>query len=125
MSNLDNEQTDTVPSVGDRPPDDPPNGSGERTEWVDQDQLTRAQKALLALSGDVAHHLAEDHGVCVRPLAMRRLDLTSGRVDVIPVPCGSRWEDRCRPCADKNRRQHCAGRGVGRRSRSPTGSCGR
>ena len=35
---------------------------------------------------------------------MRRLDLTSGRVDVVPVPCGSRWEDRCRPCADKNRR---------------------
>ncbi len=63
---------------------------------MDQDQLTRAQKALLALSGDVAERLAEDHGVCVRPLAMRRLDLTSGRVDVVPVPCGSRWEDRCR-----------------------------
>lgn len=74
------------------------------TEWVDQDQLTRAQKALLALSGDVAQQLAEDHGVCVRPLAMRRLDLTSGRVDVVPVPCGSRWADRCPPCAEKNRR---------------------
>jgi hypothetical protein len=78
--------------------------TGEGAEWVDQDQLTRAQKALLALSGDVAEQLADDHGVCVRPLAMRRLDLTSGRVDVVPVPCGSRWEDRCRPCADKNRR---------------------
>ena len=77
---------------------------GGGAEWVDQDQLTRAQKALLALSGDVAHQLAEDHGVCVRPLAMRRIDLTTGRVDVVPVPCGSRWEDRCRPCADKNRR---------------------
>ena len=76
----------------------------DRTGWVDQDQLTRAQKALLAHSGDVAERLAEDHGVCVRPLAMRRLDLTSGRVDVVPVPCGSRWEDRCRPGADKNRR---------------------
>src|SRR6185312_15498279 len=77
---------------------------GDSTEWVDQDQLTRAQKALLALSGDVAERLAEDHGVCVRPLAMRRIDLTTGRVDVVTVPCGSRWEDRCRPCADKNRR---------------------
>ena len=67
-------------------------------------RFTRAQKALLALSGDVAHQLAEDHGVCVRPLAMRRIDLTTGRVDVVPVPCGSRWEDRCHPCADKNRR---------------------
>jgi hypothetical protein len=84
-----------------------PNTDSQATqslEWVDQDQLTRTQKALLALSGDVAQRLAEAHGVCVRPLAMRRLDLNSGRVDVVPVPCGSRWEDRCRPCADKNRR---------------------
>lgn len=73
-------------------------------EWVEQDQLTRAQKALLALSGDVARQLAEDHGVCVRPLAMRRIDLTTGRVDVVPVPCGARREDRCKPCAEKNRR---------------------
>jgi hypothetical protein len=71
---------------------------------VDQDQLTRAQKALLALTGDVAKQLAEDHGVCVRPLAMRRIDLTTGRVDVVPVPCGSTREDVCRPCSDKARR---------------------
>ncbi len=96
MSTLDDHQADAAPAVD--------GSGGEGEQWVDQDQLTRAQKALLALSGDVAQQLAEDHGVCVRPLAMRRLDLTSGRVDVVPVPCGSRWEDRCRPCADKNRR---------------------
>ncbi len=71
---------------------------------VDHDQLTRAQKALLALTGDVARQLAEDHGVCVRPLAMRRIDLTTGRVDVVPVPCGARRDDVCRPCAEKARR---------------------
>jgi hypothetical protein len=71
---------------------------------IDQDQLTRAQKALLAVTGDVARQLAEDHGVCVRPLAMRRIDMSSGRVDVLPVPCGSTREDVCRPCADKARR---------------------
>jgi hypothetical protein len=75
---------------------------------VDQDQLTRAQKALLALTGGVARQLAEDHGVCVRPLAMRRIDLTTGRVDVVPVPCGSTREDVCRPCADKARRLRMA-----------------
>jgi replication initiator protein RepSA len=75
---------------------------------VDQDRLTRAQKALLALTGDVAKQLAEDHGVCVRPLAMRRIDLTTGRVDVVPVPCGSTREDVCRPCADKARRLRMA-----------------
>ncbi|SFM58600.1 hypothetical protein SAMN05216207_1001203 [Pseudonocardia ammonioxydans] len=73
-------------------------------EPIDQDQLTRAQKAMLALSNDVATQLAEDHGVCVRPLAMRRIDQSSGRVDVVPVPCGSTRDDQCRPCADKARR---------------------
>ncbi|BBF99330.1 MULTISPECIES: hypothetical protein [Pseudonocardia] len=29
---------------------------------VDQDKLTRAQKAMLALSSEVATQLAEDHG---------------------------------------------------------------
>lgn len=72
--------------------------------YVDHDQLTRAQKALMALSGDVARQLAEQHGVCVRPLALRRIDLTSGKVDVVPVPCGARREDVCKPCAEKNRR---------------------
>ncbi|MGQ0480587.1 MAG: replication initiator [Pseudonocardia sp.] len=71
---------------------------------VDQEQLTRAQRALLALSGEVAQQLAEEHGVCVRPLAMRRIELTTGRIDVVPVPCGARDEAKCRPCADKARR---------------------
>ena len=71
----------------------------------DQDEhLTRAQRAALPLTTEVAQHLAEQHGVCVRPLAMRRIDTTTGRVDVVPVPCGSTREDQCRPCADKARR---------------------
>jgi hypothetical protein len=75
---------------------------------IEQTQLTRAQKALLALSGDVARQLAEDHGVCVRPLALRRIDLTTGRIDVVPVPCGSTRETVCPPCADKARRLRVA-----------------
>jgi hypothetical protein len=70
---------------------------------VDQESMTRTQKAMLALSNEVATQLAEDHGVCVRPLAMRRIDQSSGRVDVVPVPCGSTREDQCRPCAEKAR----------------------
>jgi hypothetical protein len=71
---------------------------------VDHDTLTRAQKALLALTGDVARQLAEEHGVCVRPMALRRIDTTTGKVDVVPVPCGARRKDVCRPCAEKWRR---------------------
>jgi hypothetical protein len=71
---------------------------------VDMMGMTRAQRAALPLTADVALAVAEEHGVCVRPLAMRRIDTTTGRVDVVPVPCGSTREDQCRPCADKARR---------------------
>jgi hypothetical protein len=66
-------------------------------------RMTRAQLAALPLSADIAHALAEQHGVCTRPLAMRRIDTTTGRADIVPVPCGSTREDQCRPCAEKAR----------------------
>jgi hypothetical protein len=71
-------------------------------------QLTRAQRATLPLSADVTQALAEQHGVCIRPLAMRRIDTTTGRVDIVPVACGSTREDQCPPCADKARRLRMA-----------------
>jgi hypothetical protein len=71
---------------------------------VDLAQMTRAERAALPLSTEVAQAVAEQNGVCVRPLAMRRIELGTGRVDVVPVPCGSTREDQCRPCADKARR---------------------
>jgi hypothetical protein len=39
---------------------------------LDGARMTRAQRATLPLSADVALALAEQHGVCIRPLAMRR-----------------------------------------------------
>ena len=60
-------------------------------------QMTRAQRAALPLTTDVVQAIAEQYGVCIRPLAMRRIDTTTGRVDVVPVPCGSTREDQCRP----------------------------
>jgi hypothetical protein len=71
---------------------------------LDAARMTRAQRAALPLSADIAHALAEQHGVCTRPLAMRRIDTTTGRTDIVPVPCGSTREDQCRPCAEKARR---------------------
>jgi hypothetical protein len=75
---------------------------------VDGARLTRAQRAALPLGTEVAQAVAEQHGVCVRPLAMRRIDTTTGRVEIVPVPCGSTREDQCRPCADKARRLRIA-----------------
>jgi hypothetical protein len=75
---------------------------------VDAARMTRAQQAVLPLTADVAQALAEQHGVCIRPLAMRRIDTTTGRVDIVPVPCGSTRDDQCPPCADKARRLRMA-----------------
>ena len=71
---------------------------------LDTARMTRAQRAALPLSADVVHAIAEQHGVCIRPLAMRRIDTTTGRVEVVPIPCGSTRDDHCHPCADKARR---------------------
>ncbi|MBV8540146.1 MAG: hypothetical protein JO364_09280 [Pseudonocardiales bacterium] len=46
---------------------------------LDAARMTRAQRAALPLTSDVAQALAEQHGVCIRPLAMRRIDTTTGR----------------------------------------------
>jgi hypothetical protein len=75
---------------------------------LDAARMTRAQRAALPVSAEVALALAEQHGVCIRPLAMRRIDTTTGRVDIVPVPCGSTRDDQCRPCADKARRLRMA-----------------
>ncbi len=75
---------------------------------LDVARMSRAERAALPLSADVAQALAEQHGVCIRPLAMRRTDTTTGRVDVVPVPCGSTREDQCPPCAEKARRLRMA-----------------
>jgi hypothetical protein len=71
---------------------------------LDVARMTRAQRAALPLSADVARVLAEEHGVCIRPLAMRRIEIITGRIDIVPVPCGSTREDQCPPCAEKARR---------------------
>jgi hypothetical protein len=78
------------------------------TSPQDLSSKTRAQRAALPLAAEVVQALAEHHGVCIRPLAMRRIDTTTGRIDVLPVPCGATREDQCRPCADKTRRLRMA-----------------
>jgi hypothetical protein len=75
-----------------------PDGNDNRTEQkhiaitdpntVDSARMTREQRAVLPLSIEVIQALAEQHGVCVRPLAMRRIDITTGRIDIVPIPCG-------------------------------------
>ncbi|HZM76711.1 MAG TPA: replication initiator [Candidatus Limnocylindrales bacterium] len=58
----------------------------------------------MPVAKDVLRKVAEDTGVCVRPLAIRRTDTETGRTDFIDIPCGARLASKCKPCAERNRR---------------------
>ncbi|MEP7370041.1 MAG: replication initiator, partial [Dermatophilaceae bacterium] len=47
--------------------------------------------------------LAQDQGVCVRPLARRLVDRVSGEASTVVLPCGSTRESRCPTCARRAR----------------------
>jgi hypothetical protein len=65
---------------------------------------SRAARMGLPRAVDVLRDVATEYGVCIRPLAMRRTDLDTGLTEVIDLPCGATREDKCPPCAKKNRR---------------------
>ena len=47
--------------------------------------------------------LAQDQGVCVRPLARRLMDRVTGEASTVVLPCGSTREWRCPSCAKRAR----------------------
>ena len=65
---------------------------------------SRADRMLIPVAKDTLRHIAEEVGACVRPLAMRRTDTLTGKTEVLDVPCGARLASKCKPCAERNRR---------------------
>ncbi len=55
------------------------------------------------LAREVAELPAADHGVCIRPVSLRRTDITTGATEIIDVPCESTLESRCPACAQRKR----------------------
>ncbi|MEU2974797.1 replication initiator, partial [Nocardiopsis alba] len=51
----------------------------------------------------MAEQVAADHGVCIRPVSLRRTNIATGATEVIDVPCGSTLESRCPACAKRKR----------------------
>jgi hypothetical protein len=56
----------------------------------------------------VLHELAQasaiEHGVCVRPIAVKRTDTVTGQTATIGIRCGTTRADLCPPCAAENQR---------------------
>ncbi|HWH01144.1 MAG TPA: replication initiator, partial [Pilimelia sp.] len=65
---------------------------------------SRAARMAQPRAVDVVAQLAAEHGVCTRPLALRRTDLDTGRTEVIDIPCGATREDKCPSCATRARK---------------------
>jgi hypothetical protein len=56
------------------------------------------------ITHEMAHQLAVEQNVCVRPLIRRVIDQQTGTESKVAIPCGSTREDVCPSCADKARR---------------------
>nr|MDT0658963.1 replication initiation protein [Micromonospora sp. DSM 115978] len=65
---------------------------------------SRADRMRKPLAKDALKKLAEDNGVCTRPLALRRTDTVTGATEVVEVPCGATLAAKCKPCAERGRR---------------------
>jgi hypothetical protein len=60
-------------------------------------------KMLPPLARGVLEAVAIEHGVCIRPVPMRRVDLHTGASEVVYVPCGHTLASVCPPCAERKR----------------------
>ncbi len=58
---------------------------------------SRAARLALPVSLHVLQDMCTEHGVCLRPVALRRTDLHTGQTELIDIPCGSTREDKCAP----------------------------
>lgn len=61
-------------------------------------------KVVPAVLEEMAENTAEDMGACLRPIAVKRIDTTTGESMVVPIPCGATQSAVCPSCADKARR---------------------
>ncbi|WP_242893931.1 replication initiator [Actinomadura litoris] len=60
-------------------------------------------KTLPPLAREVLQVVAIDHGVCIRPVPMRRTDLHTGESEVVYVPCNHTLASVCPTCAERKR----------------------
>jgi hypothetical protein len=55
----------------------------------------------MPLARDVVKDLAVEHGACIRPIQLRRTDLTTGATEPVLVPCGHTLASVCPSCAER------------------------
>src|SRR4051794_33871335 len=64
---------------------------------------SRTDRARRPRARDALRETAVEFGVCVRPLALRRVDTTTGETQIADAPCGSTRATVCPSCAARAR----------------------
>ncbi|MCD0451949.1 replication initiation protein [Actinocorallia sp. API 0066] len=67
------------------------------------DPVAAPVKVYPPLARQVVRAAAIDHGVCVRPLPLRRTDLETGKTEIRYIPCGNTLASVCPTCAERKR----------------------
>ena len=62
----------------------------------------------MPLAREVVSDLAVEHGACIRPVQLRRTDVTTGAVEQVLVPCGHTLAAVCPACAERARNLRAA-----------------
>ncbi|MGW7483999.1 replication initiator [Nonomuraea muscovyensis] len=70
--------------------------------------LPRAIRQAMPQAREVAVEVAKQYGVCIRPVPLKRLDVHTGRWEVVDVPCGATLDAKCPSCAKRNRQLRMA-----------------
>jgi hypothetical protein len=71
-------------------------------------RTTRAERLSMPLARDVVKDLAIEHGACIRPVQLRRTDMTTGETEPVLVPCGHTLASVCPACAERARNLRAA-----------------
>ena len=64
--------------------------------------------AVRALRGELLAEVADNQGVCVKPVLARVYDTAARTQQLVVIPCGSTQASKCRACAEKARRLRMA-----------------
>ena len=56
------------------------------------------------LARDLLKATAIEHGQCIRPFQMERIDLETGETETIAMDCGHTLASVCPPCAERKRK---------------------
>jgi hypothetical protein len=69
---------------------------------------SRVERAASPLAKDAIRTIAEATGGCLRPVQLRRTDITTGQSVPVMIPCGNTLASICPPCAERAKKLRAA-----------------